>query len=76
MIGALAPRHTFIVAPTKDSNFRMDSVDRIVAAARPVFKLFGHEDRLKVEHPDCGHDFPPEMREAAYKLFDAVLAGK
>ncbi|MCI0682681.1 MAG: hypothetical protein L0Y71_11300 [Gemmataceae bacterium] len=76
MIGALAPRHTFIVAPTKDSNFRMDSVDRIVAAARPVFKLFGHEDRLKVEHPDCGHDFPPEMREAAYKLLDEVLAGK
>ena len=35
---------------------------------------YGHEDRLRVEHPDCGHDFPPEMRETAYKLFDAVLA--
>jgi dienelactone hydrolase len=76
MIGALAPRHTLIIAPTKDSNFRADSVDRIVAAARPVFKLYGHEQRLRVEHPDCGHDFPPEMREAAYKLFDAALAGK
>jgi hypothetical protein len=76
MIGALAPRHTFIIAPTKDSNFRAHSVDRIVAAARPVFKLYGQEQRLCVEHPDCGHDFPPEMREAAYKLFDAVLAGK
>lgn len=76
MIGALAPRHTFIIAPTKDSNFRADSVDRIIAAARPVFKLYGQEQRLRVEHPDCGHDFPPEMREAAYKLFDAVLAGK
>ena len=65
-----------IIAPKKDSNFRADSVDRIVAAARPVFKLHGHEDRLQVEHPDCGHDFPPEMREAAYKLFDTVLAGK
>lgn len=74
MIGALAPRHVLIVAPTKDSNFRADSVDRIVAAARPVFRLLGHEDRLKVEHPDCGHDFPPEMREKAYRLFDAVLA--
>jgi dienelactone hydrolase len=76
VIGALAPRHTLIIAPTKDSNFRADSVDRIVAAALPVFKLYGQEQRLRVEHPDCGHDFPTEMREAAYKLFDAVLAGK
>src|SRR5947209_8653759 len=76
MIGALAPRHVLIVAPTKDSNFRADSVDRIAAAARPIFKLHGHEERLRVEHPDCGHDFPEEMRAAAYKLFDAVLAGK
>jgi hypothetical protein len=76
MIGALAPRYVFIIAPTKDNNFKADSVDRIVAAAKPVFKLYGHEDRLRVEHPDCPHDFPPEMREAAYKLFDAVLRGK
>jgi dienelactone hydrolase len=76
LIGALAPRHVLIIAPKKDSNFRADSVDRIAAAARPVFKLLGHEDRLQVEHPDCAHDFPPEMREAAYQLFDKVLGGK
>jgi len=76
MIGALAPRNVLIIAPTKDSNFRMDSVDRIVAAARPIFKLYGHEDRLRVEHPDGVHDFLPEMRETAYKLFDAVLGAK
>lgn len=76
MVGALAPRHVLIVAPKKDSNFRADSVDKIATAARPIFKLHGHENRLRVEHPDCGHDFPPEMREAAYKLFDEVLGGK
>jgi hypothetical protein len=76
MIGALVPRHVFIVAPKKDSNFRADSVDRIAAAARPIFKLMGAEDCLRVEHPDAGHDFPPDMREAAYKLIDAVIAGK
>ena len=75
MVGALAPRHVLIIAPKKDSNFRADSVDRIAEAARPVFKLYGHECRLKVEHPDCAHDFPPEMREVAYDLFDAILAG-
>jgi hypothetical protein len=73
MIGALAPRHVLIVAPIKDSNFRADSVDRVALAARAVFKLYGHEERLRVLHPECGHDFPPEMRETAYKLFDAAL---
>jgi dienelactone hydrolase len=76
MIGALAPRHVLIVAPTKDSNFRADSVDRIAAAARPVYQLFGHPERLRVEHPEAPHDFPNEMREAAYQLIDQVLAGK
>jgi hypothetical protein len=71
----MASRHVLIIAPKRDTNFRADSVDRIVAAARPVFKLYGHEGRLRREHPDCGHDFPPEMRAAAYRLFDAVLSG-
>ncbi|MCA9099412.1 MAG: hypothetical protein KDA36_13540, partial [Planctomycetaceae bacterium] len=73
MIAALAPRHVLIVAPTQDSNFRADSVDRIAAAARPIYKLLGHEDRLQVEHPDCDHDFPPAMRETAFKLIDNTL---
>jgi hypothetical protein len=73
LLGALAPRYVLISAPLKDSNFRADSVDRIVAAARPIFALYEHPERLQVEHPDCEHDFPPEMREAAYSLFDRVL---
>jgi hypothetical protein len=28
---------------------------------------------LRVEHPDCGHDFPKEMREKSYALLDSVL---
>jgi hypothetical protein len=73
MIGALAPRQVLIVAPLKDSNFKHDSVDRIAAAGRPVFKLLGGENNLKVMHPDCTHDFPNESRDAAYKLIDSVL---
>jgi dienelactone hydrolase len=76
LIGALAPRHVFIVAPKDDSNFKADSVDRIVKAARPVFKLYGKPDNLRMEHPDGGHDFPEAMREEAYKLFDDVLKVK
>ena len=73
LVGALAPRHVLIIAPLKDSNFRAASVDRVATAAREVFKLHGHEDRLRIEHPDCDHDFPAEMRQQAYELFDRVL---
>jgi dienelactone hydrolase len=72
-IGALAPRHVLIIAPKRDSNFRADSVDRIAASAKKVYELFGDADRLRVEHPDCGHDFPPEIRTTAYKFIDGVL---
>lgn len=73
LIGALAPRHVLIIAAKKDSNFQADSVDRIAAAASHIFKLYGRPARLRVEHPDGGHDFPQKMRETAYKLFDDVL---
>jgi dienelactone hydrolase len=73
LIGALAPRNVFIVAPKGDGNFKAESVDRVAKAAREVFKLYGKSENLRVEHPDGGHDFPQAMRDAAYKLFDEVL---
>ncbi len=73
LIGALAPRHVLIVAPLKDSNFRWDSVDRIAAAAKPIYRLYGQPARLQIEHPDCEHDFPQDKREQAYALLDEVL---
>jgi hypothetical protein len=73
MIGALAPRNALIVAPLRDSNFRHDSVDRVAAAAKPIFALHGHAERLRVLHPDCEHDFPQAMREAAYRLIDETI---
>ena len=68
MIGTLAPRVCFINAPLRDSNFKWDSVDRIVAAAAQVYKLHGKPANLTVEHPDCDHDFSDAMREKAYRL--------
>lgn len=66
LIAALAPRRVLVSAPTGDTNFRCCSVDRIAAAAWPVFQLYGVPRNLRIEHPACGHDFPPEIREAAY----------
>jgi hypothetical protein len=73
LLGAVAPRPLFVNAPLHDSNFRWESVDRCAAAARPVYKLLGGEGNLIVEHPNCDHDFPNEMREKAYQTLDSVL---
>ncbi len=73
LIGALASRHVFISSPLKDSNFKWKSVDAIVQAAAPVYRLYHAEKNLQVEHPDCGHDFPAEVRESAYRWLDLVL---
>lgn len=73
LIGALAPRHVFISAPLGDTNFNWQSVDRVARAAAPIYALYGAKDRLRVVHPDCPHDFPPEIREEAYRWLDGVL---
>ncbi|UUO05054.1 prolyl oligopeptidase family serine peptidase [Blastopirellula sp. J2-11] len=73
LVAMLAPRPVMIIAPLRDSNFQPDSVDRIAAAARPVFELYGAAENLQVAHPDTEHTFPMEMHEPAYQLIDRVL---
>jgi hypothetical protein len=73
ILAALAPRAVFVSAPVGDSNFKWRSVDDVAAAARPIFVMYGRSENLRVEHPDCGHLFPPEMRQAAYVVMDREL---
>ena len=73
LIGALAPRAFLALAPKGDANFKWQSVDRIIAASRPVFQLHGVPERLAVEHPDVEHDFTPEMRAQAYAWLERHL---
>ncbi len=73
LVAALAPRPFFASAPLHDDNFKWQSVDEIAAAARRVYALYGAEDCLAIEHPDCAHDFPSAMREQAYALFERWL---
>jgi len=75
-VGALAPRPFLAISPRGDANFKWESVDRIIAAARPVYQLYGVSERLAVEHPDGPHDFPKEMRERAYGFLAQALGGK
>jgi hypothetical protein len=73
ILATLAPRAVFVNAPLGDTNFKWRSVDDCAAAARPVFVLHGASSKLRVEHPDCGHNFPKEVREAAYDFMDKEL---
>lgn len=73
LIGALAPRYCFVSAPFYDSNFKWRSVYRIQQSASEVYKLYGALNRLRVEHPNCGHEFPDAMRKIAYEVLDAEL---
>jgi dienelactone hydrolase len=73
LIGALAPRACFVSAPFYDDNFKWRSVHQIAEAAAKVYQLHGAEARLRVEHPNCSHEFPKEMRELAYQLFGREL---
>lgn len=73
LIGAVAPRACFVSAPLGDTNFKWRSVDEVARAARTIYQLHGAPDKLRVEHLDCGHLFPPEMRQAAYSVIDAEL---
>jgi dienelactone hydrolase len=74
VIGALAPRAVFIVAPLRDDNFAVDGVRDVESSARPIYELFGHPERLHVVYPDVEHDFPEDARRAAYSFLEKALA--
>lgn len=67
VLRAIAPRPLFINAPLRDDNFDASGVDDCVNAVR---RLYEGRGTLRVEHPDCGHDFPPEVRQRAYGLLE------
>lgn len=73
ILAALAPRAVFVNAPLNDSNFDASGVDDCVTAAKAVFALYGARHRLVVKHPDCTHDFPPQIRQEAYAFVDHIL---
>jgi len=74
VVAALAPRPFFVNAPLHDANFEVSGVRDCIAAAQPVYELLGARDDLVAVYPDAGHDFPPEVREAAYRFLDKALA--
>lgn len=73
LLAACAPRPVFLNAPLRDDPFLAEGVSEVVAAARPVYGLFGVPDQLVIVHPDTGHEFPAAVREAAYAFLEQHL---
>jgi dienelactone hydrolase len=69
ILSAIVPRAVFVNAPLHDSNFDVEGVKDCLMRVKSKFP----DRRLVVEHPDCGHDFPPDVRERAYRFLDGAL---
>ncbi len=75
VLGILAPRPVFISAPVGDHNFEIAGVKECIQSALPVYeRLFKSSDRLVWQHPEVGHEFPPQVRREAYGFFEEWLA--
>ncbi|MCA9133249.1 MAG: acetylxylan esterase [Planctomycetales bacterium] len=76
VLAAIAPRALYIHAPQSDSNFKLDSVKRCVAAAQKVYQLLDAEQQMVAVYPPGGHGFPLDARLAAYRFVDRALLKK
>jgi dienelactone hydrolase len=70
---SFAPRAFLASSPLHDSNFEVSGVKDVMAAALPVYEKLGAKEKLQANYPDCAHDFPPEVRKAAYEFMDRWL---
>lgn len=73
VLAAIAPRRIYINAPMGDSNFQWASVDNVVNAALPAFRLYQAEGSIVVDHPNVGHLFPVETRRQSYQFMESAL---
>src|SRR5260221_13082320 len=70
---AFAPRPFLASSPLHDANCEVSGVRDVIAAAKPTYERLGAGDKLQANYPDCGHDFPPEVRKVAYDFLDRCL---
>ena len=45
----------------------------LIAAARPIYALYGKPDNLQANYPESEHDFPTDARDVAYRFLEKHL---
>jgi pimeloyl-ACP methyl ester carboxylesterase len=73
IVACFAPRAFLASSPLHDDNFEVSGVRDVIAAAKPIYALYGHPENLQANYPDAKHSFPPAAREVAYKFLDRHL---
>lgn len=73
IVASFAPRPFLASSPVGDDNFEVSGVRDVIAAALPIYELYGKPANLQANYPDCAHDFPPDARKVAYEFFDKHL---
>jgi dienelactone hydrolase len=63
IIGLIAPRPVFILAPQFDQDWYFEDVEICYKEAQKIFKLYGKEENLVLESPDDFNRYPPEYQE-------------
>jgi pimeloyl-ACP methyl ester carboxylesterase len=76
VVASFAPRAFLASSPLRDSNFEVSGVRDCIAAAKPVYELLGAKEKLQANYPDCGHDFPADVRKVAYDFLDRWLVAR
>src|SRR5207237_1127795 len=57
IVACFAPRAFLAMSPEKDHNFEVSGVRDSLAAAAPIYKLYGKPESLAALYPPGGHDF-------------------
>lgn len=73
IVASFAPRPFLASSPVGDGNFEVSGVKDTIAAAKPIYELHGKPENLQANYPNCGHDFPQDVRKVAYEFFDKHL---
>ena len=76
LVAALAPRTFISVSPEEDSNFAVSGVRKAIPVAGSIYSLLDAREKLVLMTPDCGHDFPADVRMQVYSLIDGALSHK
>lgn len=76
LVAALAPRTFVSVSPVADSNFDVQGVRKAIPVAGTIYSLLNARENLVLLTPDCGHDFPADIRLQVYGILDRTLNHK
>ena len=76
IVALFAPRPFLASSPVRDSNFEVGGVRDVIAAAKPIYQVYGKPENLAANYPESEHDFPADARDVAYRFFDRHLKGQ